>query len=75
MVCDRAGCRVAVKDAVVAIQQDRNRHKNLVHGIARRSPEKYAQPTAVAWRGDAIAQMDVVDDSDHFVVGFAKERV
>lgn len=73
-VCDRTGCRAAVRDAVEAIQQDRHRHKDLIHNIARRCDER-TQPASVGRRGDAIAKMDVVDDSDHFVVQIAKERV
>ena len=61
LVCDRAGCRAAARDAVEATQQARESNSSLTGAIAERHD---AQVAPCGYRDDTMAKIDVVEERD-----------
>jgi len=55
-VCRRKGCKEAVKDAINAVEQSRDRLKSLIGAVAARKKEQYAP---VGYRDDTMAEIDM----------------
>lgn len=71
VVCDRARCRAAARDAVESIITTRESNHDLVAAIGERA-EEYQTPLPVGWRGDAMAKIDVVDDEEWWANSIVK---
>jgi hypothetical protein len=68
-VCDRRKCRAAVRDAILSLYYAREEWGELADSIAARHE---AQHAPVAYRGDTMAKMDVVDDEDWWALDVVK---
>lgn len=61
VVCDRAHCRAAARDAVEAILDARDEYDSLAAEIGKRAdPRVQAMP--LGWRDDTMAKIDVVEN-------------